>query len=113
MPVRIAGAPKFHMEADAFQKESDLCQALKISGAIQACTLPKFNSEFTPEKLPGPKRKGLSSNHHFSGENSMLKLQGLPKIPSISRWFYPAMRWVAKIFRRMEDWHGSPIVGCV
>ncbi len=25
------------------------------------------NSEFTPEKLPGPNRKGLSSNHHFSG----------------------------------------------
>ena len=27
----------------------------------------KFNSEFTPEKLPGPNGKGLSSNHHFSG----------------------------------------------
>ena len=27
----------------------------------------KFNSEFSPEKLPGPKRKGSSSNHHFSG----------------------------------------------
>ena len=28
---------------------------------------PKFNSEFSPEKLPKPNRKGLSSNHHFSG----------------------------------------------
>ena len=30
-------------------------------------TPPKFNSEFTPEKLPKPNRKGASSNHHFSG----------------------------------------------
>ena len=34
---------------------------------------PKFNSEFSPEKWPGPKRKGLSSNHHFSG--SMLNFR--------------------------------------
>ena len=27
----------------------------------------KYYSEFTPENRPGPKRKGLSSNHHFSG----------------------------------------------
>ena len=28
---------------------------------------------------------------------------------SISRWFHPdlALRWVVKIFRRMEDWHGG------
>ena len=26
---------------------------------------PKFNSEFSPEKLPGPNRKGSSSNHLF------------------------------------------------
>ena len=28
--------------------------------------------QFAPEKLQTPKRKGLSSNHHFSGENSLL-----------------------------------------
>ena len=28
---------------------------------------PKFNSEFSPEKLPKPNRKGSSSNHYFSG----------------------------------------------
>ena len=30
-------------------------------------TYLKFNSEFSPEKLPKPKKKGSSSNHHFSG----------------------------------------------
>ena len=30
-------------------------------------TLPKFDSEFIPEKLPKPNRKGSSSNHYFSG----------------------------------------------
>ena len=28
-------------------------------------TLPKFNSEFTPEKLTKPNRKGSSSNQYF------------------------------------------------
>ena len=42
---------------------------------ININTLPKLNSEFTPEKLPKPKRKGSSSNHHFSG--AMLSFQGV------------------------------------
>ncbi len=38
-------------------------------------TPPKFNSEFTPEKLPKSNRKGSSSNHYFSG--SMLNFGGV------------------------------------
>ncbi len=38
-------------------------------------TSPKFNSEFTPEKLPGPK-KGKSSNYPFSG--ARLNFGGVP-----------------------------------
>ena len=35
--------------------------------------VPKFNSEFTPANVPGPKRKGSSSNHHFSGASCKLR----------------------------------------
>ncbi len=35
---------------------------------ISAYQPPKFNSEFTPEKVTSfPNRRGSSSNHHFSG----------------------------------------------
>ena len=40
---------------------------LSVSWWATMTTLPKFNSEFTPEKLPKPNRKGSSSKHHFSG----------------------------------------------
>ena len=30
-----------------------------------------------PEKLPKPNRKGLSSNWHFSGANSLLNFRGV------------------------------------
>ncbi len=63
----------------------------KTSGGIlymlyDMCTLPKFNS--SPLKSYLPNRKGLSSNHHFSGamlnfggvykyiKNTIFKLQG-------------------------------------
>ena len=38
-------------------------------------TPPKFNSEFSLENTQGPKRTGLSSNHHFSG--AMLNSRGV------------------------------------
>ena len=44
-------------------------------------TLPKFNSEFAPKKLPKPKKKVLST-HHFSGVNSLLNLGGVMAIDS-------------------------------
>ncbi len=40
-------------------------------------TLPKFNSEFSPEKLPKPNRKKTSSKHNFSGANSLLNFGGV------------------------------------
>ena len=41
----------------------NILRFIVISGSIN-CIL-KFNNEFTPEKLPGPKRKGSSSNPSF------------------------------------------------
>ena len=38
-------------------------------------TLPETN--MAPENRPGPNRKGSSSNHNFSGENSLLNLRGV------------------------------------
>ena len=44
-----------------------------------------FNSEFTPEKIPGPNRKGSSSNHSsptiFQGRAVKLKMVGLEDDP--------------------------------
>ena len=48
-------------------------------------TPPKFNSEFTPEKLPKPNRKGSSSNHHFSGVFAV-KLRGCNKTFHQNGW---------------------------
>ena len=42
----------------------------------------KFNR--TPEKLPKPKRKGSSSNHHLSGVNSLLNFGG-------HMWSFPGL----------------------
>ena len=44
-------------------KSMNILKFIVISGSIN-CIL-KFNNEFTPEKLPGPKRKGSSSNPWF------------------------------------------------
>ena len=39
----------------------------KLTSNLGIHTPWKFNSEFTPENIPGPKRRGSSSNHHFAG----------------------------------------------
>ena len=41
------------------------CLELLDLQEFEKITPPKFNSEFAPEKLPKPNRKGLSSNHPF------------------------------------------------
>ena len=56
----IWGMLKTHMK---LQKQSP-------SGA-EAYTHLKFSSKKKPQKLPGPKRKGLSSNHPFWGTNML------------------------------------------
>ena len=49
----------------------------KCSGQRYPWILPwKFNSKFAPENKPGPKRKGSSSNHHFSG-GELLNFRGV------------------------------------
>ena len=49
-----------------------------VRKSTQKNTLPSLTSEFSPEKLPGPNRKGLSSFPTiFAGENSLLNFGGV------------------------------------
>ena len=65
------------------------------------CPTPGFSkwpsrsltASFPPEKLPGPNRKGSSSNHHFSGAFAV-KLQGISiSLPSSGLIIFTSGGW--------------------
>ena len=65
------------------------------------CPTPRFSkwpsrsltARFPPEKLPGPNRKGSSSNHHFSGAFAV-KLQGISiSLPSSRLIIFTSGGW--------------------
>ena len=73
---RIAPDPKnCLLTGKGLQKNTEKAE---VNGGAEKKTydiLPGSFSQFAPENKPGPKRKGSSSNHHFSG--AMLNFQGV------------------------------------
>ena len=68
-------------------------------------TLPETNSEFAPENRPGPKRKGSSSNHQFSGAMLVSFREGIFHASTMnssksSRWTLPC--WFFQILTESQ-----------
>ena len=75
---KVQGVLSDFQRAQVPLQDLKICWVVFVGGGSKTDTLPKFNSELSPEKLPKPNRKGSSSKHHFSG--AMLNFGGAQSV---------------------------------
>ena len=86
--------------------EPVLASPTVVDGYLAIPVMPwKFNSEFSPENIPGPKRKGSSSNHHFSGAmlNFGVHCEYSMKYTVLSILMYPKYPWLLDFGHKPSD----------